>query len=47
MQERGWIEGQNFVFEHRFADHNYQALPQLAAELVQTHPDVILTDTSA
>lgn len=47
LQQSGWIEGQNFAFEYRFADGKYAALPKLAAELVQSRVDVILSDSSA
>jgi hypothetical protein len=33
MRELGWIEGQNFKIERRYADRDDQ-LPALAAELV-------------
>lgn len=47
LQETGWIEGKNFAFEYRFADNKYDALPRLAAELVEARVDVILSDSSA
>jgi putative ABC transport system substrate-binding protein len=39
----GWIEGKNFVFEHRFANDQLDRLPELAAELVRLNVDVIVT----
>jgi putative tryptophan/tyrosine transport system substrate-binding protein len=48
MKEYGWVDGQSITFEYRFVDGNADALPKLAAELVQLRVDVILTDgTSA
>lgn len=47
MRETGWIEGKNFTYEYQFADGNYDALPKLAAEMVQARAEVILTDGSA
>jgi putative tryptophan/tyrosine transport system substrate-binding protein len=44
LKERGWIEGQNFTFEYRFANGKEDVLPKLAAELVQSGLDVILAD---
>lgn len=44
LKERGWIEGQNFTFDYRFANGKEEELPKLAAELVQSRLDAILTD---
>ena len=43
LRERGWTEGQNLVFERRYAEGNYERLPDLAAELVRLKPDVLVT----
>jgi putative ABC transport system substrate-binding protein len=43
MRERGYIEGKNFVLEARYADGKTERLPALAAELVQSKVDVIVT----
>ena len=43
MRDLGYIEGKNLVIEWRFADGNYERLPDLAAELVQLSPEVIVT----
>jgi putative tryptophan/tyrosine transport system substrate-binding protein len=40
----GLIEGQNIVIEYRFADGKENALPRLAAELVQSRVDAIEAD---
>jgi len=37
----GYIEGQNLLFEARYADGRYERLPQLAADLVRLKVDVI------
>jgi putative ABC transport system substrate-binding protein len=42
MRDVGWIEGQNIVFERRYAAAKNEVLPSLAAELVNLQPDVIL-----
>lgn len=42
MREFGYIEGQNFVVEARFADGKTEALPELAAELIRKNVDVIV-----
>ena len=44
LKEAGWIEGQNVVFESRFADGNNGMLQKLAAELAQLRMDAILVD---
>ena len=41
MRELGYVEGQNLVIEHRWAEMNFDRLPALAAELVQLRVDVI------
>ena len=43
MTELGWIEGQDYTLETWYAEGAAQRLPALAAALVATHPDVILT----
>ena len=43
LRDLGWVEAQNIAFERRYAAEEYDTLPSLAAELVQLHPDVILT----
>ena len=43
LRELGYVEGQNIVIEYRFADGNFDRLPQLAAELVQLNVDVIVS----
>jgi len=46
LRDLGYIEGQNIVFEYRFAEEKVDRLPQLAAELVKLSPDLIYTLTS-
>jgi putative ABC transport system substrate-binding protein len=43
MRELGYTEGQDFEMLYRFADFHADRLPQLAMELVQLKPDVIVT----
>jgi putative ABC transport system substrate-binding protein len=43
MRELGYVVGKNLVIEWRFADDNYERLPDLAAELVRLKVDVIVT----
>jgi putative ABC transport system substrate-binding protein len=43
MRELGYIEGKNLVMEWRFADNSNERMAQMAAELVQMKPDVIVT----
>src|SRR5260370_13770651 len=43
MRELGYVEGKNLVIEWRFADGNYDRLPNLAGELVRSNVDVLVT----
>ncbi len=38
----GWIEGKNITIEYRFAEHQNERLPELAAELVRLKVDLIV-----
>ncbi|HKA45411.1 MAG TPA: ABC transporter substrate-binding protein [Burkholderiales bacterium] len=43
MRSLGYVEDKNLVIEWRFADGNYNRLPGLAAELVRSNVDAIVT----
>src|SRR5215510_2601663 len=43
LRDLGYVEGQNVVFEYRWAEGKYDRLPAMAAELVQSKVDVVLT----
>jgi putative ABC transport system substrate-binding protein len=38
----GYVEGQNIVFEHRYANRMSERLPELASDLVRSKPDLII-----
>jgi ABC-type uncharacterized transport system substrate-binding protein len=42
LQELGYVEGKNTIFEYRSAEDHPERLPQLAAELVRANPDVLV-----
>jgi ABC-type uncharacterized transport system substrate-binding protein len=42
LAELGYVEGKNLIFDFRSAEGQPERLPQLAAELVKTNPDVIV-----
>lgn len=46
MRELGYVEGQNWVFDQRFAEGQTERLPALAQELVGSKPDVMLVSTT-
>jgi putative tryptophan/tyrosine transport system substrate-binding protein len=46
LRELGYVEGQNLVFERRFAEGQQERLPALATELVQLKVDVIVTGSN-
>jgi putative ABC transport system substrate-binding protein len=43
LRDLGYTEGQNVVFEDRYAEFKAERLPQMASELVKLKPDVIFT----
>ena len=47
MQQKGYMEGRDYVVESRYADGDLARLPLLAEELVRLKPDVILSATSS
>jgi putative ABC transport system substrate-binding protein len=47
LSETGYVEGQNLLVEHRWAEGRYDRLPALAAELVNRKVDAIVTDGGA
>jgi|RhiMethySRZTD1v2_1073278.scaffolds.fasta_scaffold261499_2 ABC-type uncharacterized transport system substrate-binding protein len=47
LRDRGWVEGQNFVWERRFSEGRNERFPGLAADLVQAKPDVIIAHGTA
>jgi putative ABC transport system substrate-binding protein len=42
LRELGWVEGENVVFERRFAENQLERLPEMAADLVRLKVDVIV-----
>ena len=46
MGKLGYMEGKNLHIEWRFADGRFERLPQLAAELVKSNVEVIVTHSS-
>ena len=47
LESVGLHPGQNMTILWRFADGHADRLPELASDLIQQHPDVIVTPTSA
>jgi len=46
LQEFGYVENKNILFEHRYAEGNFERLPAMAAELVQLKVDVIFVNNT-
>jgi putative tryptophan/tyrosine transport system substrate-binding protein len=46
LRERGWVEGENIVLEHRWTEGNSARLPELVADLVRLKVDLILARSS-
>jgi len=47
LRELGYVEGKNIIIEDRWAEGQYERLPDLAAELVKLKVDVIVAAGSA
>jgi putative ABC transport system substrate-binding protein len=43
LRDLGYVEDRNLVIEFRWAQGNYERLPELARELVRSKPDVLVT----
>jgi putative tryptophan/tyrosine transport system substrate-binding protein len=43
LRELGYVEGTDVVITYRWAEGNYERLAELAAELLRSNPDVIVT----
>jgi putative ABC transport system substrate-binding protein len=46
MRDLGYIEGTNIIIDYRWAEGRYERLPELAADLVRSKVDVIVTHGS-
>jgi len=46
LKDLGWVEGQNIVIEWRFAGGRAERLPDLAAELVRLHVELIVVPST-
>src|SRR5215472_11754917 len=43
LNEAGYVEGGNLAIEFRWAEGRYDRLPEMAADLVRSKPEVIVT----
>src|SRR5262245_2845501 len=43
LRELGYIDGKNVISEYRWAEGRYERLPELAASLLQSKVDIIVT----
>ena len=42
LRKRGYVEGENLALDERWAEAHLNRLPELAAELIQLRPDIIV-----
>jgi putative ABC transport system substrate-binding protein len=42
LRKFGWVEGENVMYERRYAENRVERLPELAADLVRLNVDVIV-----
>ena len=47
LQELGYVDGRNVRYEYRWAEGNFERLPDLAVELVRLNVDVIVAFVTA
>jgi putative tryptophan/tyrosine transport system substrate-binding protein len=47
LSDLGYVEGHHYLIEERFAEGEASRLPQLAEELIERRPDIILTSSTA
>src|SRR5262249_43377708 len=47
LRELGWVEGENFIIEYRWADGDIARLPELASELVALNVDLIVAPATS
>src|ERR671913_173218 len=46
MRKLGWIEGKNLITERKEADGRFERLPDLAAQLIGSRPDLIVASST-
>jgi len=46
MRKLGWIEGKNLITERKEAEGRFERLPELAAQLVRTRPDLLVASST-
>src|SRR5262245_53242371 len=46
MHDLGYVEGQNLVIEHRYAESRFEILPSLVQELLAWNPDALFVSTT-
>ena len=47
LRDLGWVEGHNIAIEYRYAEGKVERLPDLAAELIRLHVQVLVVDGTA
>jgi putative ABC transport system substrate-binding protein len=47
FRQRGYVEGQNILFDFRYAEEKFERLPALVDEFIRAKADIIMTASTA
>jgi putative ABC transport system substrate-binding protein len=47
LREHGYLEGQNITLMHRYSEGHVERVPEIVAELMRTHVDLVVADVDS